>query len=120
MITYNWNFNPLTCYTQHEGQSDVVMMIHWQYSASKIVDEHTYSVQSIGTVSLPLDTTSDTFIPFAELTKDTVQSWVEASLGEERITKMQESLSTQIEEQITPKIVNLLAPWDTNNTFRPE
>lgn len=120
MITYNWNFNPLTCYTQHEGQSDVVMTVHWQYSASKTVGEQTYTTQSIGTVSLPFDSSSDTFIPFGELTKETVQSWVEASLGEEHITKMQESLATQLEEQITPKIVNHIAPWDTNNAFRTE
>ena len=112
MITYNWNFNPLTCYTQHEGYTDVVMTVHWQYSASKTVDGRTYDAQSIGAIGLIFDSESDTFIPFDELTKDIVQSWVEATLGEEHIQHLQESLAMEIEEKIAPKIVNLSAPWD--------
>jgi len=55
MITYNWNFNPLTCHAQLEGHTDVVMTIHWQLSATEVVDDKTYSVQSIGTTSLEFD-----------------------------------------------------------------
>jgi len=112
MITYNWNFNPLTCHAQLEGHTDVVMTIHWQLSATEVVDDKTYSAQSIGTTSLEFDASAESFIPFAELTKEVVQQWVETQLGEERVEQMKASLTTQIEEQITPKIVNHPAPWE--------
>ena len=111
MITYNWNFNPLTCQTHLEGHDDVVMTIHWQLYATQTVDDKNYSAQSIGTTSLEFDASAESFIPFAELTKEIVQQWVETQLGEEQIEKMKTSLATQIEEQITPKIVNHPAPW---------
>jgi len=46
------------------------------------------------------------------LTKEVVQQWVETQLGEERVEQMKASLATQIEEEITPKIVNHPAPWE--------
>ncbi len=112
MITYNWNFNPLTCHAELEGHTDVVMTIHWQLSATEVVDDKTYSVQSIGTTSLEFDASAESFIPFSELTKEVVQQWVETQLGEERVEQMKASLATQIEEEITPKIVNHPAPWE--------
>jgi hypothetical protein len=113
MITYIWTFNPLTCYTQLEGHEDVVMTIHWQLLATQVVDDKTYSAQSIGTTSLEFDASAESFIPFAELTKEVVQQWVETQLGEEQVEKIKLALETQIEEQITPKIVNHAAPWET-------
>ena len=118
MITYNWNFNPLTCHAQLEGHTDVVMTIHWQLSATEVVDDKTYSAQFIGTTSLEFDASAESFIPFAELTKEVVQQWVETQLGEERVEQMKTSLATQIEEQITPKIVNRVAPWETPVVLR--
>jgi hypothetical protein len=114
MLTYNWNFNPLTCHTHLEGHEDVVMTVHWQYSAVSASIDTTgpsYSAQNIGTQSFTLDPEQENFIPFEELTKETVQGWIETAMGEDRITQMQESLALQIEDQITPKIVNLPAPW---------
>jgi hypothetical protein len=113
MITYTWNFGPLSCTPHHHGYDDVVMTVHWQLTAtSGSVAGATYSAQSVGTQSLVLDPNSDTFIPFNELTKEIVQSWVIAALGEELVNQMMTSMETQIEEQITPKVINLSPPWN--------
>jgi hypothetical protein len=117
MLVYNWNFNPLTCYTHHDGLDDVVTTVHWQYSAQSgsLNDSGsfvpTYIAQSIGTESFTFDPSGSTFIPFNELTKDIVLGWITGSMGDDRIAQMSSSLEQQIIDQITPKIVNLSPPW---------
>ena len=119
MINYNWNFDPLTCYTHQNGYEDVVMTVHWQlYAYSGSLNDSgsftpQYTARAIGTEGFILDTVSSNFVPFNQLTKDIVLGWVTGSIGEERVGQMTASLVTQIEEQITPKIVNLQAPWLT-------
>lgn len=119
MLNYIWNFNPLTCQTHVGEYQDVVMTVHWQYYAqSGSVNESgsfvpQYTAQNIGTESFTFDPSGSSFIPFEELTKDIVLGWVTGSMGEERIVQMQVSLEQQIADQITPKIVNLPAPWNT-------
>lgn len=125
MLNYNWNFNPLTCYTHQDGYEDVVMTVHWQYSAqSGSLNESgsfvpQYTAQIIGTQGYTFDTGSGTFIPFEELTKDIVLGWITGSFGDERIGQMSASLEAQIVDQITPKIVNLQAPWTVPPTPAP-
>jgi len=118
MITYNWNFNPLTCQTHVNDHENVVVTVHWQFSGTTTTDDHgTVSEQFIGTQGFTLDPGQDTFIPFDELTKEIVQEWVETAMGEEYIDQMKQSIAMQIEDKIAPKIVNLPAPWIENTSF---
>lgn len=113
MITYTWNFDPLTCYTHKDGYEDVVLTVHWQLTAaSGSTPDAYYSARNIGTQTFTFDPDSETFIPFNELTKEIVQSWVTTAMGEEAVNQMMASLEAQIEDQITPKIVNLPPPWN--------
>ena len=106
-IIYNWNFNPLTCYTHQDGYDDVVMTVHWQFIGTS---GSLYTAQSIGTESFTFNPTVS-FTPFDQLTKEIVQGWVEDKMGPERISQLSASVAQQIEDQITPKIVNLSPPW---------
>lgn len=113
MITYTWNFDPLTCYTHKDGYEDVVLTVHWQLTAaSGSTPDAYYAARSIGTQTFTFDSESETFIPFSELTKEVVQTWVTTAMGEETVNGLLASLETQIEDQITPKIVNLSPPWN--------
>lgn len=120
MIVYDWNFNSFTCQTHQNGYEDVVMTVHWQYSAHSGSFNETgvfvpqYKAQIIGTQNFTFDPSGSSFIPFNELTKEIVLRWVTGSMGDERIAQMSASLEAQIIDQITPKIVNLTPPW--NNT----
>jgi len=120
MITYTWNFDPLTCYTHQNGYDDVVMTVHWQLTAtSGSAPDAYYSARSIGTQTFTFDPEGDTFIPFNELTKEIVQSWVTTALGEESVNQLMTSLETQIEDQVTPKVVNLSPPWNPSPVEQP-
>lgn len=119
MLTYKWNFNPLTCYTHESGYDDVVFTVHWQLSGtSGSINESgsvvpQYNAQIIGTQGFTFSPDSGSFTPFNELTFDQVRGWIETAIGEERITQMSASIAQQIQDQITPVIVNLPAPWIT-------
>lgn len=109
-MEYNWNFSVLECYPQKEENKDVVCLVHWQYTGKKEVDGKEYSSTIIGTQSLPLP--QDSFVPFEDLTKVLVENWVEAEMGEDRMTAMKESIEKQIDNQINPPVLQLTPPWN--------
>jgi hypothetical protein len=49
-------------------------------------------------------------IPYEDLTQEIVIGWVKTALGEEGLTSMEEALSSQIEEQNSPKMSHG-TPW---------
>jgi hypothetical protein len=107
-VTYNWNFNPLESYPTASEQTDVVFLVHWQVNA---VTE-SYTARSIGTQAVQY-TSESVFIPFNELTFDTVYGWVTSSMGEEQYNNITASLTQQIENQINPPVLVQQAPWLT-------
>jgi hypothetical protein len=111
-LIYNWNFNPLESYPTASGQTDVVFLIHWQVEAIT----GSYSARQIGTQ--PVQYTSESvFIPFNELTFDTVYGWVTSSMGEEYYNSITTSLTQQIENQINPPVLIQQAPWLQNLNY---
>ena len=103
--TYNWKINALDAKIQEGDNSDVIYTVHWSYIASDESGEHTAS--SIGTMGVEYD--PDNFIPYADLTKDDVVSWLEAGLD---VESMKENLDNQIELQINPVDETLRPDWD--------
>jgi hypothetical protein len=110
-LIYNWNFNPLESYPTASGYTDVVFQVHWQVSA---VTE-SYTAYQIGVQPVQYNTES-IFIPFNELTFDTVYGWVTSSMGEEYYNSIIAGLSRQIENQINPPILIQSAPWLTTTS----
>lgn len=108
-ITYTWNFPTFTCYPEKAGEKDVVFTIHWRLSG---VDEDNHFAEVYGAVGVQWEEGTE-FTPFNELTKETVQGWVEGALGEEQVTALKQSIVRQIDEQINPSRVDLPAPWTT-------
>lgn len=107
-LVYSWNFNPLEIVYNEENMADVIDIVHWQYSAT---DEDTgTTTQSIGTIKLPTPT-AESFIPFANVTKSDVTSWVETAMGTETLQSMQSNLSVQINNILNPTKGTVSPPW---------
>ena len=110
-ITYNWNFSPLESYPTASGHTDVVFLIHWQlYGLTG-----SYQGSVIGTQAVTYESGS-LFIPFEELTYDTVYNWMTASMGIEQMNQYTASVYQQIENKINPPILIQQAPWLTTST----
>ena len=105
-INYDWNFNPLESYPTASGETDVVFMVHWQLYATT----GSYKASNIGTQVVIYESGSS-FVPFNELTKEIVQTWIVSSMGETRINQMTASLEQNILNQINPPILVQQAPW---------
>jgi len=108
-MEYKWNFNPLECYPEKDGNNDVVCIVHWQYSATENINGTEYTETIIGTQSLPIPQGS--FIPYDQLTKETVQGWVESEIGAERLADMRSVLNKGIDQKINPVIKTISPPW---------
>jgi len=107
-ITYNWNFSPLEIVYNEDAMADVIDIVHWQYSATD--DVTGTSVQSIGTIKLPTPA-PETFIPFADVTKAEVTTWVETAMGAEAVQSMQTNLANQIDTILHPTRGTVAPPW---------
>ena len=90
--TFTWNIANL----ERETVDGYVYTAHWTLNAT---DEE-FSVGSYG--SIGLERPEEDLIPFEDLTKELVISWIQDKLGEEQVESMQNALIAQIEEQKTP------------------
>jgi hypothetical protein len=105
--TYEWKINQLECYPQHEGQSDVVFVVHWDRLAS---DGAGHDARIYGSQSVTLDPDAP-FTPYADLTQADVEGWLEDAMGAERVAEMDVALDKQIEDLINPPILRMPLPW---------
>ena len=105
--TYTWDCKTVDTYPNHDGHSDVVYVVHWRLNAESDQQDsegNNYSASVYGTYSVNADDISN-FIPFADLTNDTVTGWVTTSMGDEEVANLKTGLDEQIALLITPTSV---------------
>ena len=105
--TYEWKVNQLECYPQHEEQTDVVFVVHWDRLAS---DGAGHDARVYGSQSVTLNPDAP-FTPYADLTQAEVEGWLEDAIGAERVAEMDAALDAQIENQINPPVITPPLPW---------
>jgi len=102
--TYTWNCKTVDTYPTHDSHSDVVYNVHWRLNAvsdQQDAEGNNYAASVYGTHSVNADDISS-FVPFADLTNDTVTGWVIDGIGEDEVASMKESLDNDIDGQINP------------------
>jgi len=102
--TYTWDCKTVDVYPNHDSQSDVVYNVHWRLNAvsdQQDAEGNNYSASVYSTYSVNADDISN-FIPFADLTNDTVTGWVTAGLGEDEVDNLKSGLDNDIDGQINP------------------
>lgn len=117
-VSYNWTINPLECYPTSSQGPDYVFIAHWQLHASEEYSGSLYTATSIGTQSVPMNTSS-VFIPFEDLTLPIVQGWVEEAMGTGSVDSLKAGLAQNIANQINPPILTLTSPWLITPTPTP-
>jgi hypothetical protein len=91
----------------------IVTTIHWTATET----DEPFSAYSYGSLGVPTnDPTDPSFIPFEELTEETIVEWVIDTMGEERVEALQTSLNNQIELQKNPISATGL-PWTQGATI---
>ena len=105
--TYTWDCKTVDVYPTHDGHSDVVYTVHWRLNAESDQQDsegNNYSASVYGTHSVNADDISS-FIPFADLTNNTVTGWVTSGMGDDEVASLKSSLDDQIALLITPTSV---------------
>lgn len=113
MTQFTWVINELNCLANSEGLQDVINVIHWTYNATDVDETGTEwfaSMYSTANVDQP---NPQNFIPYADVTKAEVISWLEEVLP---VADMQASLEANIELQKHPVEVTLPLPWVPTTT----
>ena len=107
--TYNWNCKTVDTYPTQGEATSVVYNVHWRVTgvSDQLDDQgNPYSVTSIGTQALNTEDITN-FIPFEDLTNDTVAEWVKAAMGEDQVSGIEAGIESQIDNLITPTSVTL-------------
>jgi hypothetical protein len=107
--TITWSITAMDCYPQAEGQTDVVIVAHWQCSGVQEQDGKTYNGSVYSTCSF--NYTGGTFVPYSELTLNDVLGWIWASGVDQAATEA--AVNQQIAQQINPSVVQPPLPWVT-------
>ena len=105
--TYTWDCKTVDVYPTHDSHSDVVYNVHWRLNAEsdqQDAEGNNYSASVYGTHSVNADDISN-FIPFADLTNDTVTGWVTTSMGDDEVQSLKDGLDSNIDSQINPTSV---------------
>lgn len=106
MATYTWVFPSLDVAPSEGGMTNVVKSVYWRLGAS----DGTNMTDIYGTQTLA-SPDPNAFLAFDDLTEATVQGWVEAAMGEERVAQMKAALDAQLERIANPPIVTQNPPW---------
>ena len=109
MNTYTWQFPQLEAYPTLQDKTNVVFTVHWRLRGE---DELGNSAEVYGSVGLAPYDGEGQFVEFANLTEETVISWVESALGEEQVTQYKQNIDGQIEVIVNPKSISLPPPWN--------
>jgi hypothetical protein len=107
MTTFEWNCLTVDTYPTAGDNVDVVYNVHWRVTGTSDqtdADGNAYTATSIGTQTLSTDDLTD-FVAFADLDNATVEGWVKAEMGADAVTEIENSVDSQINEQITPTSV---------------
>jgi len=107
MTNYNWIISAMECRVKEGDLNDVVILVHWRYNATSVVEEKEYFADTYGATSMPLPT-GEEFTAYEDLTKEQVCGWLENTLD---IEAMQINLNNQIDLLINPINVTLQPPF---------
>ena len=108
--TITWKVGTMECYPTYQQEKDVVFTVHWDCLGSETVSGSTYNGRVYGATGVTYHSGSD-FTPYNQLTQDQVLNWVWESLGTDQKTNYENSVQTQINNQINPPVVILPLPW---------
>jgi hypothetical protein len=108
--TINWRVGTMECYPTYEQNTDVVFTVHWDCIGSETVSGSTYNGRVYGATGVTYHSGS-TFTPYNQLTQDVVLGWVWDAIGNDQKNSYENSVQTQINNQINPPVIILPLPW---------
>lgn len=108
--TKKWIISDLEVKPSVDTLTDVVAIVHWRRQAEELVGEDKVLIADMyGACNINLPE-AESFIPFEELTEETVIGWLESTLA---VDVVDASLELNLDAQKNPPVVSKKAPWIT-------
>jgi hypothetical protein len=110
--TFNWSLqNDGINVTNVDGHQDLVVRIDFKIEATHGVNV----AELFNSIELARPASSDSFIPFSELTEELVIGWAKAAVPPDRIAQFEKILNEILQHKRTPApvIAAKKAPWNT-------
>jgi|694.fasta_scaffold70233_2 hypothetical protein len=104
--TYTWVIEAMDCVPQEDGQTDVVIAVHWRLNGT----DGTNTATVYGTVGLTY-TPRSPFTPYTNLTQDQVIAWTQDALGDEQVASLEANVAAQLANLVNPPVVSPPLPW---------
>jgi len=104
MTTFNWVVTALNCLPNAPEGQDYVINVHWTCNGT----DGTYNASVYSTCSLPV-VQGTTFIPYQDLTLETVLGWIWAN-GVDKASA-EAAVQSNIDNQINPPVITPPLPW---------
>jgi hypothetical protein len=100
-ITTKWSVNNMT----HNDADGGVILVYWSCTAQADTGE---SAVEAGKLRCEPDPSSEGYVPYAELTEETVLGWVKSALNEteETVEVIETRLTGKVEKQLSPEVVS--------------
>jgi len=115
-ILYDWQYSNIQVELDSEGLQDVVVSAQWRRIATS--DDGKYTAFAQGEVGFLPPNQAD-FIPFADLTKEEMTTWVIDVLGQSNVNGIDQTLANQIDTAANPSVVVKPAPWNPEDAQEP-
>lgn len=90
------------------GNDKFVRLVYWQIIGTKSVNEKLYTSSVRGTKEWDIPIEYADMIPYDKLTEDIVFGWLNLD-----INGITDIIEKQLEEQINPKILTIINPFNT-------
>ena len=109
MTTYTWAVTALYTETIAGEQNYVVIANYLVLGVDGTYGAEISNIARFSTESM------SPFIPYADLTEDTVIDWIQQDLGVDGVANLEACIQGQINSQINPPVVpvNTPLPWST-------
>lgn len=113
MINYEWKFSNLVVTPFLDGKENIVNTVHWRLIGT---NEDSVSGYVYGSVTQPYNPDSE-FINYEDLTKELIEQWVMEVLGNDTIENYKQNIINQIQENVSPTNITMVAPWRNINSI---
>ena len=104
--TYELTIKSMYTLNNVAGEPDYVVNVLWTLTGT----DGQYTASIDGNTQLTVDDQSPDYIPYADLTPQIVEGWIEAALGEQGMTNYEANVNGQIESMKNPPVTPQATP----------
>lgn len=105
--TITWSVTAMNCLPVSQGNTDVVITVHWQCAGEEESNGQTYNTSIYSTCQVTF--TGGQFTPYDQLTQNQVLGWIWSNGVDQAATEA--AVQQQLDNLINPPVVTPPLPW---------